>query len=127
MLGVLSLRDVTRAQLDELPERLRRRALHVVEENQRVLAAVLSLREHDMPALAALLNASHASLRGLYEVSTPAVEATVTRMHEAGAVGARLIGGGFGGSVLGLFAPQAPLPPDAIAVAPGPGASVREE
>ncbi len=93
-----------------------------LEENARVLAATRALRDGDMPALAGLLNASHASLRDLYAVSTPAVEATVAALLETGAVGARLIGGGFGGSVLALFEPQTPLPDGAVAVAPGPGA-----
>ena len=51
----------------------------------------------------ALLDASHASLRDDYEVSVDAVERTVTRLKDAGAVGARIMGGGFGGSVLALF------------------------
>ena len=122
LLGIRSLRDAQPAQLAQLPEPLRRRARHVLEENERVLAAVRAIDAHDMDALAALLNASHASLRDLYEVSTPAVEAAVERMLLAGAAGARLIGGGFGGSVLGLFGPGARPPTDAIAVAPGPGA-----
>jgi galactokinase len=122
LLGVASLRDVRPDQLAELPAPLADRARHVVEENARVLAATRALRDGDMPALARLLSASHASLRDLYAISTPAVEATVERMLSAGAAGARLIGGGFGGSVLGLFDPHTPLPNGAIAVAPGPGA-----
>ena len=59
-------------------------------------------------------------------MSTPAVEATVTRLREAGAAGARLMGGGFGGCVLGLFAPGARPPVEAIEVRPGPGANLRE-
>ena len=122
LLGISSLRDAAAGELGELPEPLRRRARHVIEENERVLAAMRALRAEDMQVLAELLNASHASLRDLYEVSTPAVEAAVERMLAAGAAGARLIGGGFGGSVLGLFGPAARTPTDAIAVAPGPGA-----
>ncbi len=122
LLGIRSLRDAQPAQLSELPEPIRRRVRHVLEENERVLAAVRAIGAHDMDALAELLNASHASLRDLYEISTPAVEAAVERMLLAGAAGARLIGGGFGGSVLGLFGPGARPPTDAIAVSPGPGA-----
>jgi galactokinase len=122
LLGVPSLRDVRPEELVELPEPLQRRARHVLEENERVLAAIAALRGADLPALAELLSASHASLRDLYEVSTPAVEATVERLLRAGAAGARLVGGGFGGAVLGLFAPGVELPREAIAVAPGPGA-----
>ncbi len=122
VLGVSSLREVRPEQLAELPEPLQRRARHVLGENERVLAAIQALRERDLPALAALISASHASLRDLYEISTPAVEATVEKLLRAGAAGARLIGGGFGGSVLGLFAPGVQLPPEAIEVSPGPGA-----
>ena len=73
----------------------------------------------DMPRLAELLDASHASLRDDYEVSTPAVEATRDALLEAGAAGARIMGGGFGGSVLGLFPPGAQPPAGALAVRPG--------
>jgi galactokinase len=124
LLGVASLRDVSAEQLGELPEPLRRRARHVLSENERVLAAIRALRAGELDALGALLSASHASLRDLYEVSTPAVEAAVARLLDAGASGARLMGGGFGGSVLGLFEPAVPVPAGAIAVAPGPGARV---
>ena len=124
LLGVDSLREVGAGQLAGLPAPLQRRARHVVEENERVLAAARAIRERDMPGLAALVNASHASLRDLYEISTPAVERTVEGLRAAGAVGARLIGGGFGGAVLGLFAPGTPLPAGAIEVAPGAGAHV---
>jgi galactokinase len=96
-----------------------RRLEHVRGENERVRAAVSALRERDMPALARLLDASHASLRDLYEVSTPAVEDTRERMLAAGAAGARIMGGGFGGSVLGLFPPGTEPPVEALAVQPG--------
>ncbi len=69
-----------------------------------------------------LLNQSHASLRDDFEISTPAVEATVRRLLDAGAVGARIVGGGFGGHVLGLLPPATASPSDAIVVEPGPGA-----
>jgi galactokinase len=127
LLGVDSLRD---AQLDpsqRLPEPLNRRARHVIGENQRVRDAVAALDEGDLRAVGALLDASHASLRDDYDVSTPAVDAAVQRLLAAGASGARLIGGGFGGSVLGLFAPGVAYPPDARAVRPGPGAHLLGE
>ncbi|MHB8532069.1 MAG: galactokinase [Solirubrobacteraceae bacterium] len=124
LLGIGSLRDARAEQLGALPEPLRRRAEHVLAENERVLAAVAALGAGDPARLGELLNASHASLRDLYEVSTPAVEAAVTRMLGAGAAGARLIGGGFGGSVLGLFAAGVPLPGDALEVRPGAGAHI---
>ena len=73
-----------------LPAPLNRRVRHVLEENKRVEDAVTALRHADMPALARLLNASHASLRDLYEVSVPELEDTVTTLKAAGAAGARL-------------------------------------
>jgi galactokinase len=121
-LGVESLRDADPGSLVRLPEPLRRRAAHVLAENQRVRDAVTALRAHDLPALGELLNASHASLRDCYEVSTAAVERTVAGLRERGAAGARLTGGGFGGSVLALFAAGVPPPADALAVRAGPGA-----
>ena len=105
-----------------LPQPLRARAEHVLGENERVGETVAALRAEDLPAVGALLDASHASLRDLYEVSTPTVERAVARLREDGAAGARLMGGGFGGSVLGLFAPDVPVPSDAREVRPGPGA-----
>jgi galactokinase len=110
LLGVHSLREVSSSAVQRLPERLRRRARHVLGENARVLDTVTALRAGDLPAVGHLLNASHASLRDQYEISTPAVERTVDRMLRAGAAGARIIGGGFGGHVLGLF-PQGADPP----------------
>ncbi len=122
LLGVASLREVSRSAVQRLPEPLRRRALHVLEENARVRRAVTALRADDLPAVGCLLDASHESLRDLYEVSTPAVEAAVERLRGAGAAGARLVGGGFGGSVLGLFAPGVSPPAGARVVRPGEGA-----
>ncbi|HEX8714119.1 MAG TPA: galactokinase family protein [Solirubrobacteraceae bacterium] len=121
-LGAPTLSDARLADVARLPSPLRERAEHVLSENERVRAATSALRADDVPALGALLNASHASLRDLYAVSTPAVEATVRRLLDAGAAGARIVGGGFGGCVLALFAPDATPPPDALAVHPGPGA-----
>jgi galactokinase len=122
LLGVTSLRDLGAEAPAGLPDPLDRRVRHVVGENGRVLAAVDALRAGDLPALGALLNASHASLRDCYEVSTPAVEKAVQAMQHAGAAGARLIGGGFGGGVLGLFAPGVQPPERAREVRPGVGA-----
>jgi galactokinase len=122
LLGVDSLRDASLETARQLPQPLRKRAEHVLGENIRVGETVGALRERDLPRVGALLNASHESLRDLYEVSTPAVERTVERMRSEGAAGARLMGGGFGGSVLGLFAPDVPTPRGAREVSPGPGA-----
>jgi galactokinase len=125
-LGVTSLREVDAGMLRRLPEPLARRARHVVEENARVDAAVAALRRGDLAELGDLLDRSHASLRDLYEVSTPEVEAAVAALREAGAAGARVIGGGFGGHVLGLMPPDAVAPAGALEVRPGPGARVLE-
>jgi galactokinase len=121
-LGVASLRDATLEMAERLPSPLAQRARHVITENQRVEDSVTALRRGDLEALGRLLDASHASLRDCYEVSTPAVEAARQRLIEGGAIGARIIGGGFGGNVLGLLGPDCAVPPQAIEVRPGPGA-----
>ena len=117
-LGIGSLRDAPADAPDRLPAPLDRRVRHVLSENARVEAAVAALRDGDLEALGALLDASHASLRDDYEVSVDAVERTVARLKEAGAVGARIVGGGFGGSVLALFGPGAAPPDGATVVEP---------
>jgi len=127
LLGVASLRDAREEAIAGLPQPLRDRASHVFGENRRVAEAVAALRADELSALGALLDASHTSLRDLYEVSTPALEQTVARMRDAGAAGARLVGGGFGGSVLGLFAPGVAPPAGAREVRPGPGAHLLVE
>ena len=105
-LGVSRLRDVTTADLprvDALPEPLARRARHVVTEDARVLEAVGALRARDLPRLGELLDASHRSLRDDYEVSTPEVDLLVELVREQeGVLGARITGGGFGGSVVAI-------------------------
>jgi galactokinase len=126
-LGLGSLRDATAEHLARLPEPLDRRVRHVIEENARVDATVDALRAADLAAVGALLDASHASLRDLYEASTPAVERTVGALKAGGAAGARMVGGGFGGHVLALLAPGTDAPDGAIAVAPGAGARLRED
>jgi galactokinase len=123
-LGITSLRDLDATMLERLPSPLDARARHVFEENLRVDAAVAALRGGDLPELGRLLDASHASQRDLYAVSTPAVEATIDRMHAAGAAGARMVGGGFGGHVLGLLPPAVVPPEGAVELRPGPGARV---
>ncbi|HTR89665.1 MAG TPA: galactokinase family protein [Solirubrobacteraceae bacterium] len=126
LLGVSSLREASREQVEELPAPLAARARHVLSDNERVEGAVAALRERDMPALGKLLNASHESLRDDLEVCTPRVEETVAALLDAGAAGARLLGGGFGGSVLGLLAPGRRPPRGALEVAPCGGARVLE-
>jgi galactokinase len=122
LLSIASLRDATLEMTERLPQPFADRARHVITENQRVRDTVTALRDGDLPRVGALLNASHASLRDCFAISTPAVEATVRRLLDAGAIGARIVGGGFGGHVLGLFGPGAQPPDGALAVAPGPGA-----
>jgi galactokinase len=119
-----SLRGATLAAAQRLPEPLDRRVRHVVTENERVEETVAALSRRDLEAVGRLLDASHASLRDDFEISTPAVEDAVRRCKEAGAIGARIMGGGFGGNVLALLAPGAQPPAGAVSVAPGPGASV---
>jgi galactokinase len=126
LLGVSSLREADEASLPALPEPLRRRAKHVIAENGRVRAAAAALRGADLGPLGPLLDASHASLRDCYEVSTPALDAAAERLRAAGATGARMVGGGFGGSVLGLFPPAREPPSEAREVRPSAGARLLE-
>ena len=126
LLGVGSLREAEEASLASLTETLRRRVTHVIAENGRVRAAAAALRGGDLAGLGPLLDASHASLRDLYEVSTPALDRAAERLRGLGAAGARMVGGGFGGSVLGLFPPGKEPPGDARAVRPSAGARVLE-
>ncbi|MDB5779673.1 MAG: galK [Polaromonas sp.] len=101
LLGVGSLRDVAQvAQLAALPELLQRRARHVVTENARVLQAVDCT---EAGAFGELMNASHASLRDDYEVSTPGLDTLVALLQaQPGVFGARLTGAGFGGACVAL-------------------------
>ena len=106
LLGVEALRDATVEQVDEaasaLGEERLRRARHVVTENARVLAAAEALRLADLPALGRLLAESHASLRDDFEVSSVELDAAVAAAVDAGAVAARMTGGGFGGSAIAV-------------------------
>ena len=123
LLGISSLREAALAEVVRLPDPLDRRVRYVIEENARVDQAVAALTRGDLFELARLLDSSHAGLRDLYEVSTSEVERTVEAMKRAGAAGARIVGGGFGGAVLGLFPPGA-QPPDGSLVAE-PAAAAR--
>jgi len=124
-LGVPSLRSLTDpADVDRLDDPvLRRRARHVVADNGRVLEVVALLRSVLGSALPGsrgaadaygeigrLLTRAHASLRDDFEVSWPEADAAVEAAQAAGAAGARMIGGGFGGSVLALV-PETALDP----------------
>jgi galactokinase len=81
---------------------LMRRARHIVTDNQRVLTAAARLRNGDVAGIGPLLDASHASLRDDFEVSWPQADAAVRAAGQAGALGARMVGGGFGGSIIAL-------------------------
>jgi galactokinase len=125
-LGVPALRDATLEQVEQYGAALGdpglRRARHVVTENARVLAAVELLRAGDLERLGPLLAASHASLRDDYEVSSDELDTAVEAAVEAGAVGARMTGAGFGGSAIalvpaGLVGPVADRVADAFAAA----------
>jgi galactokinase len=86
----------------ELEAGVPRRVRHVRTENERVGEFAGALERGDLPAAGRLLLASHASLRDDYEVSTPELDLLVELAQDAGAYGARLLGGGFGGSILAL-------------------------
>ncbi|MEV7227853.1 galactokinase [Polymorphospora sp. NPDC051019] len=143
-LGVPALRDVTTdglpvalARLDD--DVVRRRVRHVVTENQRVLETVALLRAGDVPAIGPLMTASHASMRDDFEITVPEVDTAVEAALSAGAYGARMTGGGFGGCVLALvdadridavadavtaaYADRGFTPPVWFSAAPGAGAA----
>ncbi|MCW3064949.1 MAG: galactokinase [Solirubrobacterales bacterium] len=124
LLGLESLRDARVEDLERLPDPLDRRVRHAIEENARVDVAVGALEAGEVAALGPLLDASHASLRDLYDASTDAVERTVEHLRAAGATGARMMGGGFGGQVIALLAPGTRSPAGARDVTPSAGARV---
>ena len=106
-LGVEALRDVTdlgtALALLADDEELVRRTRHVVTENARVLEAVDALEAGDWRRFGALMTASHASMRDDYEITVPTVDQAVLSALASGALGARMTGGGFGGTVLALL------------------------
>ncbi|MDD5200827.1 MAG: galactokinase [Terrimicrobiaceae bacterium] len=103
-LGVPALRDVTSAGLSsapDLPDVVRRRAAHIVGENERVLEAVGFLRAGNIAAFGRLMAASHESSRVNFENSTPELDLLVEiALRQPGVHGARLTGGGFGGAIV---------------------------
>jgi galactokinase len=105
-LGVRALRDVTLPQLlaarGRLDSETYRRARHVVTENQRVLDTVEALRAGDPAAAGDLMSASHRSMRDDFEISTQELDLAVEISLGCGAAGARMTGGGFGGSAIAL-------------------------
>ena len=109
--AIRSLRDVAAKDLAEqdavLPALLRRRARHVVGENERVLQAVAALERGDAARIGRLMDEAHASLRDDYEVSLPELDLLVAAARSAGALGARLTGAGFGGCIVSLVPAKA--------------------
>jgi galactokinase len=104
-LGVASLRDVEVHGLaaTKLPPPLDRRVRHVVTENARVLQARQALERANLRELGVLMTRSHESMRDDFEISTPEIDVLVRLAeHQEGVFGARLTGGGFGGSIVAL-------------------------
>lgn len=141
-LGVPSLRDVGIDDLDRastvLDDVTFRRVRHIVTENRRVLDTVSALRAHGPRGIGDLLVASHASMRDDFEISTPELDTAVEAALAAGAQGARMTGGGFGGAAIalvdtdiveavsdavrGAFTASAFAPPHLFTVTASPGA-----
>jgi galactokinase len=142
VLGVKALRDVAVADLQEASRLLDpvtfRRVRHIVTENDRVLQTVDTLRSQGPAHIGALLDASHASMRDDFEISCPELDLAVDAARSHGAIGARMTGGGFGGSAIALtpaaheqqvrgavvraFAEAGFTRPDIFAVTPAVGA-----
>ncbi|TQJ30083.1 galactokinase [Microbacterium sp. SLBN-146] len=143
IMGVPALRDLS---VDDLPRAQElmddvtfRRVRHVVTENQRVLDTVRTLREEGPRAIGELLVASHSSMRDDFEISVPELDTAVEAALGAGAIGARMTGGGFGGAAIALvphaevpavtdaataaFAASGFAPPTIFTVTPSPGAA----
>lgn len=112
LMGVQSLRDLSvddRAALEtRLPEILRKRARHVIHENQRVLALVDAFEQGDTDAIGEIMRLSHRSLAVDYEVSCPEIDFLADAARQIpGVVGARMTGGGFGGCTVNLVREEA--------------------
>ncbi|WP_253280798.1 galactokinase [Arcanobacterium phocae] len=103
LLGLSSLREAQLDQIDSLPPLLQQRVRHVVSENNRVTQAVTALAERDYVKLGQLFYESHRSLRDDFNVSCPELDCVVDTALEYGALGARMTGGGFGGSAIALI------------------------
>lgn len=109
-LGVVSMRDLTTSELEAkrtlLSDIEYRRARHAVSEIARVLEAVKLLQKKDFLGFGRLLNQSHLSLRDDYNVSCTELDLAVETANSHGAIGARMVGGGFGGSAIALIRDQ---------------------
>jgi galactokinase len=105
-MGVSALRDATMEMLDavEVSDLVRRRATHVIQEDERVLQAAEAFRAGDLAFAGQLMNASHFSLRDLYEVSSHQLDLMAELLRrQPGCYGARLTGAGFGGCCVALM------------------------
>ncbi|WP_104108747.1 galactokinase [Arthrobacter sp. N199823] len=142
VLGVAALRDVAASDLPEaaglLDDETFRRVRHIVTENQRVLDTISVLADAGPAAIGELLTESHVSMRDDFEISCPELDLAVDTSLAHGALGARMTGGGFGGSAIALipvaeeatvraavvhaFAAAGFTAPDIFAVSPAPGA-----
>lgn len=141
-LGIPSLRELQLSDLprvaEQLDEETFRRVRHIVTENARVLEVVAVLREHGPGSIGELLSQSHLSMRDDFEISCPELDLAVETAQSHGALGARMTGGGFGGSAIALIPQQQEATirqavltafaearfgtPDLFTVLPGPGA-----
>lgn len=106
-MGVGLLRDVSVGEFahwePDLPPVVAKRARHVITENERVLHAVRAMQQDELVTLGRLMNESHSSLKDDYEVSSPELDLMVDiARHQAGCLGARLTGAGFGGCTVNL-------------------------
>ncbi len=97
----MSVGDLDRAR-ELMDDVTFRRVRHVVTEDQRVLDTVRTLREQGPGAIGELLDASHVSMRDDFEISVPELDLAVETAQANGAIGARMTGGGFGGSAIAL-------------------------
>jgi galactokinase len=106
-LGIKSLRELTMGQLENSRDLLTEtefvRARHAVTEMKRVLDCVQALSDSNFARVGELINQSHVSLRDDYTVSCPELDTAVDAALAAGALGARMVGGGFGGSAIALI------------------------
>lgn len=143
-LGLDSLRYLTHEALEEaeLVPILRKRVSHVIGEMQRVAQTEKALEQNDFDEIGKLLNASHTSLRDLYEVSCEELDLATQVSVQVGALGARMMGGGFGGSAIVLtpnyledkivnevkkaFDKEGYKPPRCFTVSPSGGARIED-
>ena len=144
ILGVETLREIDYSDLDSALDRLGeeqlvKRTRHVVTENQRVLDTAAALDADEWTAVGELLTAAHSSIRGDFEASCVELDIAVEMLLDAGALGARMTGGGFGGTAIALvaadkaeaagrsvrtvFADNGFEPPHVFTVAPSAGAT----